>query len=214
MTDWTPDWRAVGDGSFQKLVNDLLSAELGKAGRYEPFTLPQDGGFDGRFDGVLDGMKGSFRVQATYSSPDRQPKSALSDLRKKVRKEGKRKGAGTHLLFVTSFQLRERQLASLERAGYEAGTPTIVWGRDRLEQLLRRHLDVAARHFGDVAFPSFVTLEDWRTEPADQRPPLAAPLAELVDDLSTRLLGAARAGHSSVTLLTGPPGSGRTRTAW
>src|ERR1051325_3167350 len=133
------DFRTLSPIDFEELVRDLLQAELGL--RMESFGPGRDLGIDFRFATV----DGKAIVQAKHYLD-----SGVDALVRKARQENQKvlKLAPARYLFATSAALTQASQIKLQRAMPDAPlAEDDIFGREDLNNLLRRHPEIELKHF-------------------------------------------------------------------
>jgi hypothetical protein len=179
---------------FERLVNDLLLAELGGQGLFVPNATragTTDGGYDASFDGPYAGNTRHWTVSAKHV----RAKRPLAALRTRVLGDAERHPGRAWLVATNASVGPSDPLRSALR---EKAPGSEVAGREALEAWLRRYPWVAGRY-------GLLSIEQRDPfEPADRpRPPVAARRNEDVAEIRRRLDGGVRC-----LIVVGPAGSG------
>jgi hypothetical protein len=201
MTEY--DFRALSPTDFERMVGDLLNADLGL--RLHSYPEGRDQGIDLRQvtpDGTTTIVQCKHYVKSGRAT-------FLTAVRGEVDKPARR--MAHRYLFVTSRELSPG--LQDEVAGILDATVADVWGRHALNDALGRNPDVERRHFklwlsSTAALETIINAGRWQRSEA-----LLADVAERAKYWVGTPAYAAVGGileREGVCVVTGPPGAGKT----
>jgi hypothetical protein len=209
MLDWI---RIDNEKTFQRLVNHVVAAECNSAG-FIPSSpyIGADGGWDGLLEGYYppEQQHGLWSIQSKWT--EKSFNKALNSLRAGIRDELRKAEANSvdHLRIATNAELRADQVKALEDLNTSQVATLRVWYREELSRRIERQPWVRHEFFGDPQYPAFVP---WGRYFDAVEKHLLPDSGTSVEGFRVRLARAedfVRASQSSVLLIHGPAGHGK-----